>query len=308
MTAGERGRARRRLHCRRACLLAVGLAASLGTAYAVAAVALRNSAGVTPRALSIRVDPPSRTVTAGASTSYAVRIARPRSTRQGLGGRTSLSVASELPATTDVSFSPRRAVALPRAADPTTTQLTVTTAADTPPGTYTLRVRANRPRRSGSTAVRLIVPASPGLVAPAASPPRAPSPPPVVTAPDAFTVSGDLPVALTPGTGAALDLTLANQLGTDLSISALSVQVTSANGPQADPAHPCSTADFSVEPYSGAPELTLPASSARSLSELGLAPAEWPRVSMRNLPVNQDGCKQASLALAFAGTATEVAP
>jgi hypothetical protein len=221
----------------------------------------------------------------------------------GLGGRTTLSVGRELPAGTGTSFTQRGLASSP---PHLTTTLTVATAADTPPGTYLLHVQARRPHRSGATAISLIVSGHTTSGAVSALPPATPDPP--LTVPDAFTIAGALADPLTPGAAAPLDLTLANQAGTDLSISTLSVQVANVSGPHADASHPCSANDFSVEQFSGPPGFTLPASSASSLSELGFAPAEWPQVSMLNLPANQDGCKQASLTLAFAGTATEEAP
>jgi hypothetical protein len=221
----------------------------------------------------------------------------------GLGGRTTLSVGRELPAGAGTSFTQR---GLASSAPHLTTTLTVATAADTPPGTYLLHVRARRPHRSGATAISLIVSGRTTPSAVSVLPPTTPDPP--VTVPDAFTIAGALADSLTPGTAAPLDLTLANQEGTDLAITTLSIEVASVSGPHTDATHPCSANDFSVAQFSGASGFTLPASSTSTLSELGFAPAEWPQVSMLNLRANQDGCKQASLTLAFAGTATEEAP
>ncbi|HEX3172802.1 MAG TPA: hypothetical protein VHQ43_01115 [Solirubrobacterales bacterium] len=214
-------------------------------------------------------------------------------------------MARGLPAGASVSFAPQRGLASQGASRPTTT-LTVGTAVDTPPGAYVLLLQAHRPRRSGSTAVNLVV--SDRSESDAGPADGSPSPAPTVTAPKAFTIDGALPNPLTPGTAASLDLTLVNRESADLSISSLNVQVASVNGPQSDLAHPCSANDFSVEQFSGAPGFTLAASSTASLDELGFTPEEWPEVTMLNLPVNQDGCKQASLTLAFVGAATEGTP
>jgi hypothetical protein len=221
---------------------------------------------------------------------------------RGLSGRTELSVGRELPAGAGTSFTPQRGLASSTEPHRSTT-LTVTTAVNTPPGTYTLRVRADRPHRSGSTDVSLIVSRRSN-----SDPDPVVSTPAPLVAPDAFTISGVLPDLLTPGAGEPLDLDLTNHENTDLAISSLSVRVASASGPQSDPAHPCSASDFLIRQFSGAPGFTLPASSSASLGELGFAPNEWPEVSMLNLPVNQDGCKQASLTLSFGGSAIGETP
>ncbi len=289
-------------------LLVIGLVSSLGATLAVAAVVVstRHSADVSAQPLSIRAEPSSRTVAQGASARFAVRVARRHSSgpnRLGLSGRTSLRLATALPSGAGVSFTSQRGIASQGASRHSTT-LIVTTAVNTPPGTYILRVRADRPHRSGSTGISLIVSDRDNAgAAPVLNPPA----PPLVT-PDAFTIDGALPDPLTPGTAVPLDLTLTNEENTDLSISSLGVQVTSVGGPQSDPTHPCSANDFSVKQFSGTPGFALPASSTASLSELGFAPAEWPEISMLNLPVNQDGCKQASLSLFFSGAATEATP
>ncbi len=307
MTRASTRRVGRRFCRRSTCLLALLVTSSLGAAFAVAAVvSARHSVDRAAQPLSISAKPPSRTVEPGASARFAVRVARRdrefEANQLGLRGRTDLSVVNALPSGANVSFTPQRGLASRRARRQTTT-LTVTTAANTPPGTYRLWVHARRPHRSGGTAIRLVVTHRSGSSAAAK---RAPQPSPLP--PDAFAISGELPESLTPGTGASLDLTLANRESTDLSISSLSVQVASVSGPQSNLAHPCSANDFSVEQFSGAPGFTLAASSTASLSELGFVPAEWPRVSMLNLAVNQDGCKLASLSLSFSGSATEVAP
>ena len=48
---------------------------------------------------------------------------------------------------------------------------------------------------------------------------------------------------------------------------------------------------------------TVPANSTKSLSDLGLAKAKWPTVSMLETNANQDGCKGAKLTFAFTGVA-----
>jgi hypothetical protein len=197
--------------------------------------------------------------------------------------------------------------------------LTVRTAAATPPGTYDLQIRADRPHRSGRAAITLTVVApatdlptpEPSAVpitpTPTPGPTPGPGPPPVdpVTAPDAFTIAGEVPAALTPGVGEPLNLTLTNLETKDLSIIGLTVTVASVGGPRSSPTLPCGDRDFSVQQFSGPTGFTLPAGGTTSLGELGFAPAQWPQVAMRNLPLNQNGCQGASLVLTFSGSASE---
>jgi hypothetical protein len=302
------------LPSRRVCLVALGLLVSLGATAALAESIrpARHSAEL-PAPLTVRAQPPSRTVAPGAAARYAVRVARAPADSGGLSGRTRLSVANaSLPTGTSVSFGPQRGIA-GIGTSHRTTNVTVTTAAATPPGTYELQIRAQRPHRRGRAAITLTV-LAPVNELPAPVPPEVPlSPtpgsgsPPVgpVTAPDAFTIAGEVPAALTPGSGEPLDLTLTNLESKDLSITDLTVTVTSVGGPRSSPTLPCGDRDFSVQQFSGTVGFTLPAGETTSLSALGFAPAQWPQVAMRNLPLNQNGCQGASLVLSFSGSANE---
>jgi hypothetical protein len=311
MTRTNDKRMGRRFGRRPATLLALGLVSSLGVGSALAAVLINRSAPAQPSGLVVRVAPASRTISPGATATYTVDVAR--SNRPiGLSGRTELAVRDGgLPTGADISFSstPLGAGFARRAR----TTMTVTTAADTPPGTYRVRVRADRPRRSGTAAVELTVSPPPSANPPAAEAPAAVEPPvvppgPPVFAPDAFTIAGVLPDRLTPGNGGPLDLTLTNLESSDLLIESLGVRIAEVSGPQADATHGCDTEDFTIEQFSGTPGFTLPASSSADLSDLGFEPSEWPAISMLNLPVNQDGCKEASLSLSFSGSAIEATP
>jgi hypothetical protein len=315
-------RAERRPGRRSAWLVVLGLLASLGATGALAAVvAGRSPSPGTGRSLSVRIAPPSRTVTPGGTASYSIRVARDDPESIGLSGRTRLSFnRSGLPADAAISFgSPRSldAALAPRAR----TTLIITTATDMAPGDYEVRVRARRPHHTGIASVELTVLAAPLSISPGSgSPPSgspggvvAPGAPvvepgPPVAAPDAFTIAGTLPSLLRPGSGEPLDLTLTNLESADLSIASLEVEVTGAGGPRIDGAHTCGSEDFSVEQFSGVPGFILPASSSADLGELGFDRTEWPTVSMLDRSVNQDGCQGASIALSFTGTATEASP
>ena len=78
--------------------------------------------------------------------------------------------------------------------------------------------------------------------------------------------------------------------------------------PEASASLPCTVDDFAVIPFSGAYGFKLAAGGTTSLSQLGIPPSEWPQLKMVDRPVNQNGCKGASLALAYDGTSTVGAP
>jgi hypothetical protein len=317
---GEK-KAVRRLGRRSALLVALGLISSLGAAGALAAVVVDSDARRSPtRPLLIRIAPATRTVAPGSTATYTVRVARFDHRPIGLSGRTSLAVDDgNLPTGAEASITSVLRVGASLAPRARTT-LTITTAAGTRPGTYEVRLGARRPHRRGSAAVELTVSRLPAPDPPTSRPPPGepphevlPPPPiappaPPVTTPDSFTIAGTLSDLLTPGSGEPLDLTLTNLQNTDLLIASLSVEVASVSGPLTDATHPCDAGDFSVGQFTGAPGFKLPASSSADLSELGFDPGEWPTVSMLNRPVNQDGCKHASLSLSFTGTATEATP
>ena len=126
-------------------------------------------------------------------------------------------------------------------------------------------------------------------------------------APAAFTVTGDLQRAISPGDLVPLDLTLQNPNGTAIAIDQLRVTLGRVDAPNAGPGHPCTTADFEVRPLSVGVTLTLSGGGTATLEDLGVAERDWPAVGMVNRPVNQDGCKGASLTLHYEASGTEVA-
>ena len=271
MTRASTRRVGRRFCRRSTCLLALLVTSSLGAAFAVAAVvSARHSVDRAAQPLSISAKPPSRTVEPGASARFAVRVARRdrefEANQLGLRGRTDLSVVNALPSGANVSFTPQRGLASRRARRQTTT-LTVTTAANTPPGTYRLWVHARRPHRSGGTAIRLVVTHRSGSSAAAK---RAPQPSPLP--PDAFAISGELPESLTPGTGASLNLTLANREDADLSISDLERRGGGCQRAALRPDPPLRRRRLSVEQFSGTPGFTLAPPRAPPLSRTQLIP------------------------------------
>ena len=98
---------------------------------------------------------------------------------------------------------------------------------------------------------------------------------------------------------APLDLSLTNPNDSAMSVTDLRVRVQKVSAPNADAAHPCAAGDFAVAQGSSSRKITLAARATRTLSNLGLPRASWPHVGMLNRPANQDGCKGASLTLAY---------
>lgn len=254
--------------------------------------------------LSIGVRSSRRTVVAGGAVTFRVRIIRApvgiRLCWQGrfrLAARVWVSVARPLPAGFTATFRPRSTRS-------STALLTVRTSTSSRRGTYRIRLTArgrladrnrhcdgDRDRddrvsyrtRRAETVVRLtVVPAS-----------RA-----------TFSIGGSAARLLVPGGAAGIDLRLSNPNGVPLKIEQLMVRIDGVRAPQADASHPCTVADFAVAQFSGSYRFRLPGSRTRRLSELGFPAAQWPTVSMLDRPVNQDGCKRASLMLSYSGIAT----
>lgn len=119
-----------------------------------------------------------------------------------------------------------------------------------------------------------------------------------------FTIEGNATEPISPGVRAPLDLKLTNPHDVRLSVTELSVTVRDVSAPNADQVHPCEVGDFAVDQASSSLELSLAARSTSTLSDLGLPSAKRPHVGMLDRPVDQDGCKGASLTLAYTASGT----
>lgn len=120
-----------------------------------------------------------------------------------------------------------------------------------------------------------------------------------------FAISGDLTTVLYPGGSGPLDLNLTNPRSAAIRVTGLTVQITEVR--TASPLG-CSRLDFALDQLTGDPELKVPGSSTRSLSALGVPQSGLPRVRMPESAVNQDGCQNATLLLAYRGTAVGTDP
>ena len=117
-----------------------------------------------------------------------------------------------------------------------------------------------------------------------------------------FAIAGDVPELLNPGIGSPLDLAVTNPHKFAIAVRDLTV----ALDPETDRPQCSATDNFAVEqiPPGGFP-IVVPAGATRKLTEAGVTPQSLPRVTMRDLPTNQDACKGARLQLRYSGNATK---
>lgn len=216
-----------------------------------------------PTGFSMVMTPPSRTVVDGDSTTYNLALSRGL-----LSGPVQLKL-SGLPQYATGTVSPSLVVL------PHTATVTVHVATNVVPGTYLLTVKGSGLAGAASASAYLIVVPQ--------------------TYPD-FPIAGTADRVLAPGApGGAVDLALTNPFNTAMSVTNLMMTVLGTNKVGCDPSN------YQVTPYAGPASLAVPAHSTRTLSGLGVPRAQWPQVTMLNLPVNQDACKNATVNLRYAG-------
>lgn len=240
-------------------------------AAAVGAYTVYAARGVATTPFSLRVTPSTRTVNPGHTAVYGITI-----DRRHFSGPVAITVRG-LPSSSHakVIFSKQSR---------SSAKLTVTTPSTIYTGKYQLRVRGAGGHFSTTTPLTLVVaiPATPGSVP--------------------FGITGGAS-DLQPGTHQALDLALANPNSQEITVTALSVNVSGITAPNASAARSCTFLDFSVQQFSGSYPLRVPAKTTRTLAALGVSSTQQPQLSLLNLPVNQDGCRRATVKLAFNGTA-----
>ena len=119
-----------------------------------------------------------------------------------------------------------------------------------------------------------------------------------------FSISGSLTGLLSPGASLPLDLALTNPNKKQISITNLTVTISGVVRTQAMIAanKPCTVADYAVLQYTGGYPLTVAGSATATLSQLRVAGSAMPHVVMRDTTSNQDGCKGATVSLAYSGS------
>jgi hypothetical protein len=170
--------------------------------------------------------------------------------------------------------------------------LTVRTRPRTPPGDYLVQLQARSSHLVSRAIVRLTIGGGS----------RGTGTTSVATAP--FTVTGDVGNPLLPGAPQPIDLRIANPNPAPVIVTTITVRLARLSAPHAAAGLSCTSSDFSVRQYSGAYPVVIPGFRTRSLRQLGIPSAQWPRVAIVDLSTNQDGCLGASLTLAYGGRAT----
>jgi hypothetical protein len=251
----------------------------------VSAVATRKASRPT---LALRAAPRSAQIAPGSSAAYRITIRR-----RHLVAIISLRITGGLPMGAHAQLAPGRTRG-------SHTTLTVSTGKRTRPGNYRLRVAALTGRLRRTIGLSLKVRAG-GSTTPTPTTTSTPVAPAAQRLP--FTVSANL-TGLLPAQPKPLNLALTNPNSTALSVGSLTVSVQSVSAPHATATLPCTAGDFSVTQFSGAYPLAVPASATLRLSDLGIPSSQWPQVLIIDRPSNQDGCKGATVTLAYSGTAT----
>jgi hypothetical protein len=126
--------------------------------------------------------------------------------------------------------------------------------------------------------------------------------------PRSITIEGEGRGLIRPGVMVPLDLSFDNPDDESLTLDRVTVRIAGIEAPRADDEHPCTMDDFLVRQLSGGPRLVITGDTVSTLSDLGVAEENWPAVGMRARPVNQDGCKDAVVTLAYEAGSTEAQP
>lgn len=263
---------------KRALPVAVLLAVAAASAGAYSGAAKPVNHGRRRPTFTLSARPATVSALPGATVRYTITIRRRHFRR-----RISFTIAKPLPRGFVVSRLPVRSRARRVA-------LTVHTSALMRPGRYRLLVRARAGRLTRTVTLKLTITAPVSGSAAAGQSP-------------AFSLSGDITAPLEPGVLQPLDLRITNPNPAPLIVARVDVLVQAVAAPEASATLPCSAGDFGVQQFSGSLPLTIPASSTRSLAQLGVPTAGWPQVALLDLPTNQDGCQGARLTLAYQATA-----
>ncbi|HZX01784.1 hypothetical protein [Kribbella sp.] len=219
--------------------------------------------------LTMTVTPASITLAAGSAAVFTVQL-----TRTNLTGPVTLGILGGLPSGAKATFTPNPVTGISSA-------LQITTSATVPEGSYQLMLIATGNNRFAYATVSLVVQSNG----------------------KAFTISGNLTGLLAPGVTRPLDLTLTNPNKKSLSVTNLTVALGQITRTSYAVAHnlPCGPADYRITQYGGTYPLTVPATTSAALSSLHVPQTSWPQVTMLDTATNQDGCKGATITLAYSG-------
>ncbi len=163
-------------------------------------------------------------------------------------------------------------------------EVTVAFASDnatTPDGSYPVQVQATSAGGTSTLTLTLVISTPPGM---------------------SFPIAGDVG-ELAPGITKPIELTLTNPNDFSISVVRLGVELGAISGPDIDADHPCGAVDFRVDQAADAIYPLVVPPGQHTLTELGVPRDAWPRISLLDRPVNQDGCKGAVEDLVYDGMA-----
>jgi uncharacterized membrane protein len=215
---------------------------------------------------ALTATPDTQTIPAGQSTTYLVDLGRD----PGFDDKIDMQVQG-LPGGASASWSPSQH------ALGSQVTLTIDTKDKTKLGTYTLTIKGDSSGIQRTTTATLII-------AQAAPP---------------FVISGDVTEPLKLDVWVPIDVFIGNPNGTTMKLTSLTVSVDDVT----TNASCGGLANYEVTQFSGIYPVLVPNGGA-SLSTLGILSSEWPKVRIKNRPVNQDACKGAGITLHYAGTST----
>lgn len=111
-------------------------------------------------------------------------------------------------------------------------------------------------------------------------------------------IAGSTRRPVAPGVSSRISLRFVPTASRTVVLQRVRVRIVDIEAPHADAKHPCSRADFRIRQMQPR-MLEVPIGRVTTLWDLGVRRREWPRLTMVNRPVNQDGCKGATLTLGF---------
>jgi hypothetical protein len=248
-------------------------------ATAIAGSSYQGFAATAKSAFSLSAKPSSITVNSGGTGNSTVTM----TPLNGFTGNVTLAVTSSLPAGVTVTFS--RNPVSPNTTACSTCQsstMAVTAGTTTAAGSYTLTISGTSGTAPSSTTTL-------GLTVP-------------TTSTAGFTIRGTAQGLLAPGVTQPVNLSLTNPSSSDLDITNLTIAVGGITA-SAGAVGGCTASDFAVRQFAGQYPIRLLSSRTVTLNDLGIPPSSWPQLTMINRPVDQDGCKGATVNLTFSGSA-----
>jgi hypothetical protein len=112
-------------------------------------------------------------------------------------------------------------------------------------------------------------------------------------------VTGVAQGQLRPGTSVPVALMFQNPNRHKVQMKRVRVKIAGIIAPNADAAHPCTTADFAIRQMPRRTMLRVPGKRTSGLASMHVPTEAWPWLTMLNRPLNQDGCKGAEVRLRF---------